>query len=501
MNIKKFLSVIVAIFITVSALPVCFAENALPESPHNYPDNYSNVWKYNYDGEAKGLLVTFSEDTYVEDYKGLIFFGDKISGSEITAGDFKNIIAPLKHGDYIAISDADNNTIGSYSGDELAGKTVFVPGTTVNIRLSTDSSVNYYGFRVTDISPCPDEDAAIITYSDGESVLGTTCCYKTGCFEVKNPLSYLTAEEKTVYPGWTSNTGGAVEYEKGGEAPFPGKDITLYPVKCKVALAPDEVFYFSNSSYYFEAEELTGYYMTAEDYRNMELNLYKTYGLGPMPSVVLSVVLATLPNWEWQGSCYGISTVTALQHFGIIDVLSLQDAECMNDMEPDEELISFINYYQSQAATSYVTENKALIKGSVSYRNELREMFRSAESGNIVMFTEYDGNVFVTPAHTVLITGAYTAADGTHKLIIYDCNRPSSYYYGNYSTTISISEDFSTLSFYGDEIGAFNWTDDFSQFESFSIKGDGNILSWYISFFNHIKTFFTHVLNALKNMF
>ena len=55
--------------------------------------------------------------------------------------------------DYIAIADGEGREIhGSpFTADQFAGKAVTVPGATVHIRLITDESENYYGFKVANV--------------------------------------------------------------------------------------------------------------------------------------------------------------------------------------------------------------------------------------------------------------------------------------------------------------------------------------------------------------
>ena len=88
------------------------------ESAHPYANKSDFQWVYTLAG-AENLLVTFDERTATEE------------GC-----------------DYIYIYDKDGNQVGSYSGTELAGKTITVPGDTVTIRLTADSSVNDWGFKV-----------------------------------------------------------------------------------------------------------------------------------------------------------------------------------------------------------------------------------------------------------------------------------------------------------------------------------------------------------------
>lgn len=494
---KKLTAVLIAL---IMALSVCnftvFASSeALPESSHNYPDNCFDEWNYTYPEEVKALLVTFSEDTYVEKYNAFIPFIDVKSAAVETNANVINIF-DFKRGDYIAVYDGSDELIGTYEGDELAGKTVFVKGNSFSVILSSDSSVNYYGFKVTDVVPCPDEDLTEITYYPGThpGEAYSKLYYKGDAAELDysfNGNYYDDSDD--LFCGWALSENGEVCYEGGADVALTGEDLSLYAIWCGALLGSDEIFYFSNSSWYFDVDGNDAYYMTADDYHMMQLNLYKNWGIGPIPAPIVSIVLTQYPSWEFRGSCYGMSAVTALQHYGYIDVLSLQNADCLYDMDVDEELISYINYYQSQAASSYLTENVALDPGSLVYKQAMKTMYDEVASGKIVLFTFYQGTPFVTVGHTVLMVGAYTNADGEHVLLAYDCNRPSRYHSANYPQFV-IAEDYSSISYDDEELGAINWTSDFDHFKSFDIEGKGSPIDWY-------KELFRHILQMFKNFF
>lgn len=101
----------------------------------SYEPNMDKVWKYQWNG-AKSIDITFSARTNVE-----------------------------KDNDYIYIYDKNGEAIGVYTGDELAGKTVTVPGDTFYIRLVSDGSQESYGFEVEKLT---DESGKVITAKPGE---------------------------------------------------------------------------------------------------------------------------------------------------------------------------------------------------------------------------------------------------------------------------------------------------------------------------------------------
>ena len=88
------------------------------ESTHPYATNANDIWQYSIPG-ATALEVTFDTETSVEE------------GS-----------------DYIYVYSEDGTLIGTYTGTELAGQTITVPGDTVRIKLVSDSTYCEYGFAV-----------------------------------------------------------------------------------------------------------------------------------------------------------------------------------------------------------------------------------------------------------------------------------------------------------------------------------------------------------------
>ena len=108
--------------VTVSNTAYVCTDPAQLESPHNYDNSCTDVWSYRLDG-ASSLNVTFDARTEMED--GF---------------------------DYLCILDGSGKEVGKYTGKELAGKTVNVPGDTVQIRMASDKGNNAWGFKVTSVT-------------------------------------------------------------------------------------------------------------------------------------------------------------------------------------------------------------------------------------------------------------------------------------------------------------------------------------------------------------
>ena len=101
-------------------LPTALAEG-YPESSHPYAKNTNKTWEYVHPVETYELKVTFSTNTEFEDGY-----------------------------DFLYIQDA-NGVEQKFTGRQLAGKTLTLPGYRFTLRLKSDSSENEYGFKITSI--------------------------------------------------------------------------------------------------------------------------------------------------------------------------------------------------------------------------------------------------------------------------------------------------------------------------------------------------------------
>lgn len=102
-----------------------------PASPHPYENNMNDTQSYTYpDENAKALAVTFSDSCRTEE----------------------------KY-DVVSIYDASSKLVGSYSGRELAGRTIIVDGNCFSVKLKSDRSQNYFGYAVTKVTPITDDES------------------------------------------------------------------------------------------------------------------------------------------------------------------------------------------------------------------------------------------------------------------------------------------------------------------------------------------------------
>jgi len=93
-----------------------------PESSHNYAPSSDETKTFTCPG-AKSLTLTFSSSSFTEN-----------------------------NYDFVYVLDGAGNQIGKYTGSKLANLVVTVPGDTVQIRLTSDSSVNKYGYSFASIT-------------------------------------------------------------------------------------------------------------------------------------------------------------------------------------------------------------------------------------------------------------------------------------------------------------------------------------------------------------
>lgn len=97
------------------------------ESAHDYPPDYDNTWVCTLGGNFTSLNVTFDAQTAIDSSDQLF----------ITNGSGVNIAG------------------SPFTGTTLGGQTVNVPGTTVRIRLVSDSRRQAWGFKVTSVVGVP----------------------------------------------------------------------------------------------------------------------------------------------------------------------------------------------------------------------------------------------------------------------------------------------------------------------------------------------------------
>ena len=154
-----------------------------PRSPHPYENNYNKTQSYTWpDKNTKAMEVTFSDSCRTEE----------------------------KY-DVVSIYDGDSKLVGSYSGRELAGRTMIIDGNSFSVNLKSDRSQNYYGYAVTKVIPltgdsavCPESTHPYNNYENSEYTY-TSPDKNAKALRVKFSSKCMTEEKYDVIEIYASN--------------------------------------------------------------------------------------------------------------------------------------------------------------------------------------------------------------------------------------------------------------------------------------------------------
>lgn len=106
-----------------------------PESGHPYASNADEWYSFSSPG-AQSLVLHFNEQTAFEG-----------------------------HCDWLYVYDSNGNLVGAYTNNQLAGSAITVHSDTVTLQLTSDGSVEHYGFRIDRVyakgKPCTAEDVLL----------------------------------------------------------------------------------------------------------------------------------------------------------------------------------------------------------------------------------------------------------------------------------------------------------------------------------------------------
>lgn len=154
-----------------------------PRSPHPYENNYNKTQSYTCpDKNTKAMEVTFSDSCRTEE----------------------------KY-DVVSIYDGNSKLVGSYSGRELAGRTMIIDGNSFSVNLKSDRSQNYYGYAVTKVIPltgdsavCPESTHPYNNYENSEYTY-TSPDENAKALRVKFSSKCMTEEKYDVIEIYASN--------------------------------------------------------------------------------------------------------------------------------------------------------------------------------------------------------------------------------------------------------------------------------------------------------
>lgn len=185
-----------------------------PRSPHPYENNYNKTQSYTCpDKNAKAMEVTFSDSCRTEE----------------------------KY-DVVSIYDGNSKLVGSYSGRELAGRTMIINGNSFSVNLKSDRSQNYYGYAVTKVTPltgdsavCPESTHPYNNYENSEYIY-TSPDENAKALRVKFSSKCMTEEKYDVIEIYASN-GEKVGSYSGSQ--LQNKVLTIPGNSFKIKLTSD----------------------------------------------------------------------------------------------------------------------------------------------------------------------------------------------------------------------------------------------------------------------
>jgi len=212
---KNALSILLAAALLLSALSIpVTAAQVYPESEHNYQNNTDEIWTYTYPEETDGLYVTFSEETrFSTGYS----HNNYLTEEELEGLDEYQLENFIRYGyiwswsyDMLYVYYGDNELYGVYSGSELAGVTLYIPGNSFTLELVTDGEDTAYGFSITNISSEVPENRAIVNYHLDDNVYPLVV--NDGETITLNPYYCLKQYVDKMLIGWRTSDGRAWNY-------------------------------------------------------------------------------------------------------------------------------------------------------------------------------------------------------------------------------------------------------------------------------------------------
>ena len=541
---KRILSVLLAAILLLSlfALPG-LAEETLPESAHDYENNFEGSWEYTYPEDVDGIFVTFSDETYLD--PGLL---QPMLNGEFDEEDLKEFAETGVYetpGDVLYIyykEGGEEYYYGAATGDMLAGGILYIPGNWFKLELVTDKSVTAYGFAVTSVgTDLPDGVAKVNYHIDGETIMNL---YELGDEIELNPYYDLRQIGQKCVIGWKTADGTAYYYDQQGTVLYVDEDFgpeiefnngtgilaenravyDFYPIYTDLSMTAPDVFSFSgyDEAFYEYTRNPT---LTQEHWKAILRNWALTFGLTPFMPLAADLCLRITRNWAGEDdmgyasrSC-GMALAALMQHYDKIDMLSGQKAKTVSELEPTEKVQSYINYYQMQTVAYLPTCHHVIDPGAADYSAQLKALYKAVESGKPVYFEFYYNaeynvdadhpfqvggdntdliNAERDTANAVLLTGAYTDEKGNHVLVFWDPDNPD--YAEGSAYALCIDPDWSSIKAAmssARDISQFSWNDDVSALDSFNPDGDSEPLAWHKAFFKNLRdlivTFFTQI--------
>ena len=191
-------------WITVTNNGYIVTDPAELESPHDYPNNCRDFWQYTLEG-ASQLVITFDSRTLFEYGYDVLY------------------VYYLENGEFVEYD--------SFTGSQLAGVTLEIPGDTVKLLLHSDSSQASWGFKVVSVT-AHQHTFTVVTEEptcteDGYTTSTCSCGYSETQTLPATGHNYETVvtEAGCVMGGYTTHTCVCGDSYVTDETPALGHDL------------------------------------------------------------------------------------------------------------------------------------------------------------------------------------------------------------------------------------------------------------------------------------
>ena len=143
------------------------------QSLHPYSSNTDTYWTYSVPN-AKAIAISFDSKTNLEE--GF---------------------------DYLYLYDGSGKEVGRYTGTSLAGKTITIDGSSLRIRLISDSSGEAWGFRATSIKAANPSQEGWVQSGSKWRYRNSDGTYTVNCWKQLNGIWYHFDKDGWRQTGWT----------------------------------------------------------------------------------------------------------------------------------------------------------------------------------------------------------------------------------------------------------------------------------------------------------
>ncbi len=327
------------------------------QSYHPYDNDGNDILIYN-NPNAEKLSLTFSKDTFVEDGK-----------------------------DTISIFAGSNKEIGTYTGNELAGKVVEVPGGEVRIQMITDSENVYYGFKVDKVEVI-EKTIPLQGISLSDSILSLKKGTQSKLEVIYEPRN--TNIDKTVT--WSSDNEEVATVKEDGTVVGVSSGIATITAKVKEKKATCKVYVW---------EGATGVTLTANK---------STLYVGEQGTITYTVspLQARINDIDISSSNKEVASVNLLAALNKVEIIPLKEGKTTITVDVDGVRATYDIVVSNQLLLDHQDGTGTVEKVSVAYNKPLSILEEKVPARNgyyfVGWYTGKNGTGEAVTAETVLQT-------------------------------------------------------------------------------------------------